>query len=146
MSFHRLVTLALLLLLIGSPVDIRSAEKKEALSLSISGLEALDDEMIVSFSISVTAGAFQSIENIPIGWYLSIDNDASWQTKIKANTIVGAASISTKDFKRIKLIIIKNEFMDLKFALSGVVSLTKDYEKERQVPLRLSNFSIVPAK
>jgi hypothetical protein len=140
MYFSRLAILLLLLMVV--PINMGSAEKMETYSVSVSELETSSGEVIVSFAINVTAGAIQSVVNIPVGWYLAVDNDASWQTKIKANTIIGAASLSVEDLRRMKLIIKKNEFMDLKFGLSGIVCFTKDYKKERQLSLRMTNFSI----
>lgn len=134
------------LILLAMPFDLCSTENIERYGISISNLQMADDEKIVSFTFRMTAAAVQSVENIPVGWYLTVDNDASWQTHIKANTMIGSAALTLEEFKSLKLIIKKNEFMDLKFGLSATVSLTKDYEKERQVSITMSDFSIAAVR
>ena len=96
--------------------------------------------------IDVDAGAIESLTNVPAGWYIGIDNDPSWHAKVKADTIVGAASMSPSDLRRIQAVIRKNEFGDLKFRLSGSVSITKDFEKETPLPLQMSDFAIATTR
>jgi CYTH domain-containing protein len=74
-------------------------------------------------------------------WYLVIDNDPSWRTKISGNTLIGAASLTSEEFKRIRLQVKKDETY-LTFSLSGMASVTKDFEKERRVPLKMSDFAV----
>jgi len=99
---------------------------------------------VVSFEVDVTAGAFESASNLPVGWYIAIDNDASWQTKITANTTVGAAALKPEEFEKLRFSIDKNESGGLKFRLSGIVSVTKDFQKSRPIPLKMGDFAVVP--
>jgi hypothetical protein len=146
MYLMRLTLMVLFLSLFFSDSKSCKAENVNESIISITNLSVSPDESIVSFEIVVEAGVIYSISNIPVGWYFSIDNDASLQTKIKANTIVGAASLSLDDFKAVQIMIRKNEFGGLKLGLSGKVSVTKDYENERLISLSNSDFVIAPRK
>ena len=118
------------------------AQKTAEYSVRIPGLRVAPGESVVSFEIYITAGAIQSVLNVPVGWYLVVDNDASWQTKIKANTTVGAAALKPEDFKRFRFLVKKNEFGDLKFELAGTVSVTKNFQQERPIQLKMSDFAL----
>jgi len=142
-SFPRFLFLFCLVLL---PISTGNAEKVERYTVSIPHLRFFSGESVVSFEIDVSAGAIQSVANIPVGWYFVVDNDASWQTKITANSTVGAASLTAEEFKKLQFVIKKNEFGDLKFELSGAVSVTKDYEKEKQLALKMSDFAVAPRR
>jgi len=131
----RFIGLALLV------VSAGTSQKAELTSVSIVNLRTSPGESVVSFEVDAAAGMVQSVQNLPIGWYLTIDNDASWRAKIKANTTVGAASITPEELGKIRFVIKKHELY-LKFALTGVVSLTKDYERERTIQLNLRDFAI----
>ncbi|HUA32513.1 MAG TPA: hypothetical protein VMA09_02830 [Candidatus Binataceae bacterium] len=112
--------------------------------VSIPKLRVSTDDSVVSFEVDVTAGAFESASNLPVGWYIAIDNDASWQTKITANTTVGAAALKPEEFEKLRFSIDKNESGGLKFRLSGIVSVTKDFQKSRPIPLKMGDFAVVP--
>jgi hypothetical protein len=135
----------LILTFIGAFLSSSAAAQNGNYAISFSNLGASGDEVIVSLEIDVTAGAFVDILNLPVGWYITVDNDGSWQTEIKANTLVGAASLPPDKLKTLQFVIRKNEFEDLKFKVTGVVSLTKNYEKERQHKLNMSDFVINPS-
>ena len=137
--FVCLFSLALMLL-----VSAGAAEKPAEYTVSISNVRVSAGESVVSFEIDVTAGAFESVSDVPVGWYLTVDNDASWQTKIKANTTVGAAALKPEDLRKLRFKVKKNEFGDLKFDLAGTVSVTKDYQKERPLHLKMSDFALTP--
>lgn len=144
MSFSRFVSLFSLVLIL--PVTVHAAEKTEEYTVSIPSLRVSPGESVVSFEIDVTAGAIRSLSNIPVGWYLVVDNDASWQTKIKANTTVGAAALKPEDLSKVRFVVEKNEFGDLRFEITGAVSVTKDYEKERRLSFKMSDFNLTPRR
>ena len=123
-------------------VTAGAAQRTAEYGVSIPNLPVAPGESIVSFEINVTAGAIQSVMNVPVGWYLVVDNDASWRTKIKANTTVGAAALKPEDFKQLRFVVKKNEFGDLKFKLTGTVSVTKDFQQERPIQLITSDFAV----
>jgi len=117
----------------------------ETVSVSIPHLATFSGERIVALEIHVTAGVVQSVSNLPIGWYVVVDNDASWCTTIKGNTEVGAAALSAGELRNLRLTV-KKDTTYQKFALSGTVSVTQDFEKTRSVSLGTSDFAVSPAK
>lgn len=122
------------------------AANTEQYTVSARALTVAAGERITNFEIHVTAGAFRGISNIPLGWGLAIDNDASWQTNVTANSGVGAASLTPEEFKKLHFVVEKNEFGDLKFNLSGAAYVTRDFEKTRRMPLKMSDFILAPAQ
>ena len=142
MSFSK--TVSAVSLLVTLLVVAAAAGQTAEYTVSIPSPQISTGELVVSFEIDVTAGAFQSVSNMPVGWYLVVDNDASWRTKIEANTTVGAASLKPEDPRKLRFVVRKNEFRDLKFELAGAVSVTKDYQKERRLQLKMSDFALTP--
>jgi len=88
----------------------------------------------------ITAGAFDSISSLPVGWYFLIDNDASWQTYVQANARVGSAALDADSVKKISINVIENEFGDLKYGLSGTLIVTSDFVNQRRILLSMTNF------
>jgi len=120
-----------------------SAETTDRYSVSISTPKAISpEERVVSFEVEVAASAIRSISHLPVGWHVVIDNDASWNTKITATATVGAASLTLHDLNSLQFVIDKNEFGDLKFRVTGAVSVTKDYATERLIRLDMRDFKI----
>ena len=113
-------------------------------SVSPPHLGAAIGERVVSFEIHISAGEVLAVSNLPIGWYVVVDNDPSWQTKISGNARVGAASLDPDEFQKLRLVVKKDEFY-LKFAVAGTASVTKDFQKERHVALKMSDFSVTAA-
>ena len=112
-------------------------------SVSVQQLKgAAKEERVVSFEFKVAAGAIRSVSNVPVGWKIVIDNDPSWQTTVRASVVVGSAALQPEDLRSVRLTVEKNEFGDLKFAVSGVVSLTGNFESERGVQLAMQDFAI----
>jgi hypothetical protein len=136
---------ALIFALISS-VGSSKAEKADKYNVSIPNLKIPACEVVVSLEITVTAGAFEAVDNMPVGWFFTIDNDASWQTNIKANTTVGAASLAAESLRNLHFIIRKKEFGDLRFSVSGMVSLTQNYEKAKALVLTTKDFGITDDK
>lgn len=120
------------------------AEQTEMISLSFGKLDLKKNEQIVSFTVTVRAGSIASIEHIPPGWSLNLDNDASWTSILKATTTVGAASLSQADLSNIQLLVKKNEFGDIKFGTEADVAVTADYATERTLEAILVTISPKP--
>jgi hypothetical protein len=97
-------------------------------------------ERIVGLELHIVAGAFDSFDSLPVGWYITIDNDASWQTSVEANARVGAAALDMGSLRKIRVGILENEFNDLKFQVSGTVIVTTDFVNERRIELTANNF------
>jgi hypothetical protein len=144
----RLTTIAtVLLLVISSSVAAlhgANAPSGSTYSISVPLLKTSAGERVVSFEIDVTAGTVQAVSNLPMGWYVVVDNDASWQTKVTANTTVGAAALSPEQFQKIQLVVKKDETYS-KFAVSGTISVTKDFEKKRHIQLKVEEFGVTAA-
>lgn len=120
-----------------------AADNQKMYSVSFPQLKgAGKGERVVAFEIKVTAGGIRSVSNVPMGWNLVIDNDASWQTTIHGNVEVGAAALEPADFRRLTLTVERNEFGDLKFELAGVVSVTAGFDKARQIHLAMGDFAV----
>lgn len=118
------------------------AEELPIYTASMKGGTIPRGNMVLAFEVDVVAGAFDGINNLPVGWSVVVDNDASWQTHIKANSTVGAAGLESEELRKIIFHLRKNEFGDLKFDVSGSVSITKDYEKEEKVRLEMKDFLV----
>ncbi|MGA2086665.1 MAG: hypothetical protein ABSG60_14235 [Terracidiphilus sp.] len=101
-------------------------------SVSIPSLKLTANERVVGFEIHVNSGRIARVPNIPIGWSLSIDNDASWTTSIKALVTVGAASLDAKFFRRF-VVIEKNGSLGVPFSVRCDVIVTKDFKTERHI-------------
>jgi hypothetical protein len=84
-----------------------AAADTEQYTVSARALTIAAGERITNFEIHVTAGAFRRVSHLPIGWYIDIDNDGSWQTKVTANCQVGAASLGFEEFQELKFMIEK---------------------------------------
>jgi hypothetical protein len=120
-----------------------AADRQKMYSVSVQQLKgAAKEERVVSFEFKVAAGAIRSVSNVPVGWKIVIDNDPSWQTTVRASVVVGSAALQPEDLRSVRLTVEKNEFGDLKFAVSGVVSLTGNFESERGVQLAMQDFAI----
>ncbi len=104
-----------------------------SLSVKFPKLDVQKNERVVALEMHVSSGMVDLISNIPIGWYVSLDNDAGWNATIKANIIVGAAALSADQLRNIVLNIKKNEFSGLKFAVSADVSVSKNFIDVRHI-------------
>jgi hypothetical protein len=135
-----------LLLMLSLGIPYGRAEELVTFAVTIPESQLSHKERVVALEINVTAGAFQAVQTLPVGWYFALDNDASWMTELKANATVGSASLSADDFRKLTFVIRKNEFGDLKFDLSGTISVTTDFEMEHKRPLTMRDFSLVEVK
>jgi hypothetical protein len=73
---------AVILLVISSSVTAphgANAPSGSVYSISVPLLKTFAGERVVSFEIDLTAGTVQAVSNLPIGWYVVVDNDASWK-------------------------------------------------------------------
>jgi hypothetical protein len=100
-------------------------------------------ERVVGLELSTKEGSFIGFDPLPMGWYLIIDNDPSQQTSIKGNARVGAAALELADLLKLRILARKVEFGNLKFSISGILVVTKTFEKERRIALDSENFKII---
>lgn len=113
--------------------------------LTINKLPLEYKERIVGFEIKITAGGIVSMPRIPMGWDLAINNDPTWNTKLVGSVIVGAAALQQNSFTDF-VIIDKNEFGDLTFAIKGEVITTKDFVNQRHIVLEKKYISLKKIK
>ena len=134
------------LLLVASLVAVaQNAYANETVSLCIPHVATAGGERIVGFEIALTGGMVRSVSNLPLGWYLELDNDPSWHTTIKGNIRVGAAALDSKELRKLRITIQKDTTLS-KFAVSGKVALTTDSEKTRNIVLAADDFEVSAAK
>jgi hypothetical protein len=118
-----------------------TANKNSIVNVSIPHVNLQDGERVVSFQVELTAGMVRSVSNLPKGWYVAVDNDASWRTQVKGNTLVGAAAMSAQELENVRIAVEKDETY-MKFSLQATIAATKDFEKERRITLSMKDFSV----
>lgn len=106
----------------------------QVFDLDLSGVSVAQGERVIGFHVRLQAAKFFSIREFPIGWGLSIDNDASWRTELDALVGVGAAALDA-DFLDGLISVEKQEFDDLKFAVDVSIWVTKDFDSDREIVL-----------
>jgi hypothetical protein len=142
MSAIRIVAAAMLFATLAGRGGIASADELKTYSVSVHSPAIASDDKVVAFDIAVESGAIDSISSIPVGWYVVIDNDASWHASGRANVTVGAAAMRGGDLQRVVVKLIKNEFDGQKFKLSGRLGLTKDFTSQTAVVLSETDFAL----
>jgi hypothetical protein len=121
-------------------VIVLACASSQAQTFSIQHLHLQPGERITNIELMATAGAFESITPMPVGWSFTIDNDPSWRTSVEASIHVGAAALSETDLECLQIRMKKGEFGDLKFSLTGKIVVTKDFTHTRRIVLTPSNF------
>ena len=119
--------------------------KNPVVYVSIPHVNVQQGERVVSFQVRLTAGMVRGVSNLPKGWHVAIDNDASWRTQVKGNTLVGAAAMSVQELENVRFEVEKDETY-LKFSLQGTFAATKDFEKERRITLTMKDFAVSSGK
>jgi hypothetical protein len=126
---RRSLPLSFLLPLFAAIVPVLPAQKYP---VSIPSLKLADGERVVGFEIHVESGKVAAAPNIPIGWSVSIDNDASWNTSLKALVPVGAAAWDDKFFR--KFVIVEREDRNkAPLSVHCDISVTKDFATTRTI-------------
>jgi len=138
---RKVALIALLLTVSVVGVAQNVAKASETVSLSIPHITTAKGERIVGFEIELTAGMVQSLSNLPLGWYVEVDNDPSWRTTIKGSIRVGAAALDANDFRKLR-VTIQRDTTYSKFSVSGTVALTTDFERTRKIALVGGDFEL----
>lgn len=125
-------------------VSLSCGDKPDVYDISIPNLKISPDESINALEIRINAGSVQAISHIPIGWQFSVDDDADWMSLIKGRSTSGAATLAPDELKRIAFNVRRNESSDFKFEVSGVVSLSKAFDR-RNVTLKPGDFALAPS-
>lgn len=117
---------------------VTEAASSEMFGISIRSLPVMGKEKVAGFELNIRAGRVVALPSIPMGWYIAIDNDPSWNTRIKGSLIVGAAALAP-DFFTDFVIVEKNEYMDLKFEVKVEIVVTEDFQNERRIRLGIKD-------
>lgn len=142
----RIIALLAVLLTASVMAAAQNTEKtNETVTVCIPHVATSTGERIVGFEIELTSGMVQSISNLPMGWYVELDNDASWNTTIKGNASVGAAALDPDELRKLRITVQKDTTYN-PFAVSGTVAATTDFKKTRNIPLAAADFELSKAK
>ena len=98
---------------------------------------------VVGLEVLIDAGSFVAIEPLPMGWFLTIDNDPSQQTSLKGDAGVGTAALEPRDLRNLRIRTRAVVFGGQRFSVSGTLVVTEDFQHERRIPLSLANFKSV---
>ena len=110
----------------------------ELWSVSIRPQPVLQNERVVGFEMKIRAGGIVSIPSLPMGWNISVDNDASWNTKIVGAVTVGAAALNVSFFSDF-IVVRQHEFRGTKFDADMVIVVTEDFETNRRIRFGLKD-------
>lgn len=113
----------------------------QTVSVSIPNLQTTAKERVIGFELHITSGRIAAVPNVPIGWQISIDNDASWNTVIKASSTVGAAAL-TGDFFRKFLVVEKNTSLGTPFGVHGEVAVTENFATARRIRIAMADLAM----
>ncbi len=95
------------------------------------------------FKFHLQAARVVGLNDVPIGWSVSIDNDPSWNTSLEAIVKVGAAALDASFFHRF-LKVEKAEPPLVPFELAGSIYVTRDFSDTREIKLELKDFHFAP--
>lgn len=133
------IFLVVLTMLFGSGIGLCQSQ---TVSVSIPSLHVTRRERVVGFEIHVTSGRVARLSDVPIGWNVSIDNDASWNAVAKGSLTVGAAALDANFFRNF-MVIEKNESLGIPFDVRGEVVVTEDFATERRIKITLNDLALV---
>lgn len=117
----------------------RAAAHRQAVSVSIPSLHATGKERVVGFEIHITSGRIIRLSDVPIGWDVSINNDASWNAVARGSSTVGAAAVAPTFFNDF-MIVEKDESLGIPFDAQGEVVVTEDFTTERRIKIGIKEF------
>ncbi|MDE1145360.1 MAG: hypothetical protein PW843_01920 [Azospirillaceae bacterium] len=118
-----------------------AARAGDHLTVSVGPLDVKPGERVIAFHIHIANGGIRSLPRLPMGWSITVDNDASWQTQIEGSIQVGAAALGPEDMKNFLVV----EMSDLPtggLELSGEVMVNDEPGgTDRTLTLGNSQFS-----
>jgi hypothetical protein len=138
------VYLPLFALLISSAATSHTwADEFGLVTISLPHLRAQPGERVIAFEVSISAGGIYTMNHLPMGWNIVIDNDPSWRTTVKGSIEVGAAAVDA-DYFHAFMAVRRFEYANLTFRLDGRVLVTRDFLNERWIPLTDRDFDVRP--
>ncbi|MGC1106806.1 MAG: hypothetical protein WA876_09730, partial [Candidatus Acidiferrales bacterium] len=126
---------------VGATRGAPPAAKK--VSLSIAGLSIASGERVVGFEFHIRSGRITQVRDAPIGWNISVDNDPSWNTRVNGSAIVAAAALDASFFRNF-LVVAKKESLGNSFEIHGDIVVTRDFVKERRIPVTMRELTLTP--
>lgn len=119
----------------------------DELRLSTNTIQINKGERIVGLNIKISYATFIYIYGLHNGWNVNIDNNPSWSSEIKSEIIVGAAALNLTEVGKIKFGFETMDYQQTdKLDINGIIYVTKDFEKTREIRLRKGNFIIKESK
>jgi hypothetical protein len=132
----RISCFAALGILLGGSI-VQPAPKVAMLeTASIEALHITPGERVVGFDLMITSGRVAKVLKAPIGWSISVDNDPSWNTRIRGSILVAAAAVNASFFRDF-VVIEQNEGLGEPFQVQGEVIVSRDFVKERRIPITM---------
>lgn len=137
------------LLLLGSIwVQPLIAGSRERYRVCVKRLALRENERIGGFEIDLVGARIVSLEEVPLGWYVVLDNDPAWTPTIKGTISVGAAALYADGLKISAVVEMEPQDAAVPgargFEVRGEVATTIDFEKdERRIKLTTKDFEIV---
>ena len=116
---------------------------RKAAFLSIPTLNVATGERVVGFEFYITSGRIAAMPDVPIGWDVRVENSPSWNTVVRASSLVGAAAVDPSFFKNF-LIVEKNDSFRNPFEIRGEIVVTRDFVEERRIRVSMKDIAIVP--
>jgi hypothetical protein len=105
-----------------------------------------DSERVVGLKITLTNGTFSSFNGIPKGWYFRLDNSTHEQEALDGEVSVGAGALFRKELPNVWVCVHASELTGVKFAVSGELWITTDFEKTRKIKLTQADFVTRPCE
>jgi len=99
-----------------------------------------DGERVIGLTITLTHGTFASFNGIPEGWYFRLDNSTHAQQDLSGEVSVGAGALFRKELPNMWVCVHTSRIAGAKFAISGELQVTTDFEKTRKIRLEKSDF------
>jgi hypothetical protein len=118
-------------------------QAQHTFAVSVPELNFQPGERVVGFKFHLQAARVVGLNDVPIGWSVSIDNDPSWNTSLEATVKVGAAALDASFFHRF-LRVEKAEPPLVPFELTGSIYVTRDFSDTREIKLRRKDFHFAP--
>ena len=113
----------------------------ELYKLSATPLSFNKSERIVGYELKISCGGIHSINHVPIGWDIHIDNDPSWNTRMKGSIKVGAAALYKDSFNDF-LVIEKGPNKDDVLKVQMEIITTTDFVKEKRYLLKTNELML----
>jgi hypothetical protein len=93
--------------------------------------------------LSLTAARVHSLREIPLGWQISVDNDASWNTEIRGAATVGAAALDAAFFNKLCFIETADASIPA-FSAEATFIVTADFQAQRDIVVGTDNVIVAP--